>query len=101
LNTTPQIFLIQTGEADAKEISQKMPLYGPITQHEEYAITGQANQDEDFGVLKHDHKNRPNTEPKGGRRPPLRDGQRGVPPGIKYHPQRMAMQAAPDHGNHE
>jgi hypothetical protein len=55
----------------------------------------------DFGVLKHDHKNNPNSEPKGGRKPWLRDQERGVPPGIKYHPQRMTMQAAPDHGDHE
>jgi hypothetical protein len=31
----------------------------------------------------------------------LREDERGVPPGIKYHPKRMAMQAAPDHGDHE
>ena len=89
-----------------KKSRKKMPLSdkvgsGPITQHEEYAITGKANQDQDFGVLKHDHKNRPNTEPKGGRKAWLRDHDRGVPPGIKYDPQRMTMQAAPDHGDHE
>jgi hypothetical protein len=31
----------------------------------------------------------------------LRDHGRGAGPGIKYHPNRMAMQAAPDHGEHE
>jgi hypothetical protein len=31
----------------------------------------------------------------------LRDHERGLQPGIKNHPKRMAMQAAPDHGNHE
>ena len=31
----------------------------------------------------------------------LRDGERGAQPAIKYHPKRMAMQAAPDHGDHE
>jgi hypothetical protein len=59
------------------------------------------DMDEGFGVLKHNHKDRLNTEPKAGRKPWLRDHERGVPPGIKYHPQRMTMQAAPDHGDHE
>jgi hypothetical protein len=31
----------------------------------------------------------------------LRDHERAGKPGIKYHPNRMAMQAAPDHGDHE
>jgi hypothetical protein len=31
----------------------------------------------------------------------LRDGERGAQPAIKNHPKRMAMQAAPDHGDHE
>jgi hypothetical protein len=85
-----------------KKSRKKMPLYGgPITQYEEYAITGKAPQDEDFGVLKHNHKHRPNTEPKGGRKAWLRDHERGVPPGIKYDPQRMTMPAVPDHGDHE
>jgi hypothetical protein len=31
----------------------------------------------------------------------LRDDERGAKLGIRYHPKRMAMQAAPDHGDHE
>jgi hypothetical protein len=31
----------------------------------------------------------------------LRDHERGAKPAIKFHPKRMAMQAAPDHGDHE
>jgi hypothetical protein len=31
----------------------------------------------------------------------LRDHERAGKPGIKYHPNRMPMQAAPDHGDHE
>jgi hypothetical protein len=31
----------------------------------------------------------------------LRDHERGAQPAVKYHPNRMPMQAAPDHGDHE
>lgn len=31
----------------------------------------------------------------------LRDHERGAQPAVKHHPKRMAMQAAPDHGDHE
>lgn len=31
----------------------------------------------------------------------LLEHERGAKPGIKYHPKRMATQAAPDHGEHE
>jgi hypothetical protein len=31
----------------------------------------------------------------------LRDHERGAQPAINYHPKKMAMQAAPDHGDHE
>jgi hypothetical protein len=41
---------------------------GPVTQHEGYAVTGKAPQDETFGVLQHNHKDRPNPEPKIGRK---------------------------------
>jgi hypothetical protein len=73
---------------------------GPTTQHEGYAVTGKAPQDEIFDVLPHNHKNRPNSESKIGRKRELRDGERGIKPGIKYHPNRLPMQAAPDHGDH-
>jgi hypothetical protein len=43
------------------------------------------------------------TMPKGKRSDPnyLRDHERLIGPAIKYHPKRMPMQAAPDHGDHE
>ena len=31
----------------------------------------------------------------------LKEERRSGKPGIKYHPKRMPMQAAPDHGDHE
>jgi hypothetical protein len=31
----------------------------------------------------------------------LQEHERGAKPAIKFHPKRMAMQAAPDHGDHE
>jgi hypothetical protein len=31
----------------------------------------------------------------------LLEHERGAKPGVKYNPKRMAMQAAPDHGDHE
>jgi hypothetical protein len=73
---------------------------GPITQHHEYAITGKANQNEAFGVDGHDHKHKPNKEPKVGRKRELGDQERGIGAGLKPHPKRMPMQAAPDHGDH-
>lgn len=57
----------------------KNPYGGPVPQHEEYAITGKANQDENFGVLQHDHKNNPFKEGNVHRKPALRDGKRGIP----------------------
>jgi hypothetical protein len=57
--------------------------------------------DNNLGILPHNHTDRPFNEPKVHRKPPLRDHERGAKPGIKYHPKRMAMQAAPDHGDHE
>jgi hypothetical protein len=40
--------------------------------------------------------------PKGGPPDPnyLRDHERGIGLGLKPHPKRMPMQAAPDHGDH-
>jgi hypothetical protein len=96
LNTTPEIFLIHfTRRNRCKRNLAKMPLSADEVGRRKM------DMDEGFGVLKHNHKDRLNTEPKGGRKPWLRDHERGVPPGIKYHPQRMTMQAAPDHGDHE
>jgi hypothetical protein len=31
----------------------------------------------------------------------LQEHERGAKPAIKFHPKRMTMQAAPDHGDHE
>jgi hypothetical protein len=75
---------------------------GPVPQHEGYAVTGKALQDsETFGVDGHDHKHKPNKEPKVGRKRELRDQERGIGAGLKPHPKRMPMQAAPDHGDHQ
>jgi hypothetical protein len=81
-------------------MANRNPYGGPIPQHHEYAITGKANQDQDFGVLPHNHRNSSNPEPKIGRKSHLRDHERGIGPGLKPHPKRMPMQAAPDHGDH-
>jgi hypothetical protein len=72
-----------------------------LKQHQNYARTGSAPQDETFGLKPHNHTHKPHSEPKGGRKRPLADHQRGAVAGIKYRPSRMAMQAAPDHGDHE
>lgn len=63
---------------------------GPITQHHEYAITGTANKDENFGVgplgkpdFKHGKK-----IPRGE----LKESNRGHGPSRGYHEQ-------PDHGS--
>jgi hypothetical protein len=75
---------------------------GPVPQHEGYAVTGKAPQDsETFGVDGHDHKHKPNKEPGVGRKRELRDQERGIGVGLKVHPKRMPMQAAPDHGDHQ
>jgi hypothetical protein len=74
----------------------------PKRMHEVYAETGEAPEESDnFGVQPHNHTDKPHSEPKGGRKPLLKDHQRGIGKSIKYHPNRMPMQAAPDHGDHE
>jgi len=54
----------------------------------------------DFGILQHNHTDKPFSEPTGSRGQELRDHERGIGPTLKPHPKRMAMQAAPDHGDH-
>jgi hypothetical protein len=58
-------------------------------------------RDNGFDVLSHDHRDKPDSEPLIGRKGELRDHERGIGPGLKLHPKRMPMQAAPDHGTHE
>jgi len=64
---------------------------GTVTQHEGYAVTGRANQDETFGVEGHDHTHKPNRKPKIGRKRHLRDHERGVGPSINHHPRAQAV----------
>jgi hypothetical protein len=54
-----------------------------------------------FGILPHNHMDRPVSESMGGRKRELRDNERGIGPTLKPHLKRMPMQAAPEHGNHE
>jgi len=95
-------FIFQMGRRPDERLKMAYgKLYGgPTTQHEGYAVTGKAPQDESFGVLPHNHKDRPNREPKIGHKRHLRDRDRAIGASIKYHPNRMPMQAAPDHGDH-
>ena len=60
----------------------------------------QRDSGNDFDVLPHDHTHRPDPEPMIGRKRELRDHERGIGLGLKPHPKRMPMQAAPDHGDH-
>lgn len=66
---------------------------GDVPQHEDYAITGKANQEEDFGMQPHNHKDRGMimSEPGTHRRPALKDHKRGIRTHDGFHP-------LPDHG---
>jgi hypothetical protein len=55
---------------------------------------------DNFDILPHDHKDKPDSEPLIGRRRELHDHERGIGPGVKLHAKRMPQQAAPDHGDH-
>jgi hypothetical protein len=54
----------------------------------------------DFGILPHNHKDKPFSEPTASRGQELRDHERGIGRTLKPHAKRMPMQAAPDHGDH-
>jgi hypothetical protein len=59
-----------------------------------------SNSQDDFGVVPFSATHKPHSEPAGGRKG-LKEHQRGIGRSIKYHPNRMPMQASPDHGDHE
>jgi len=62
--------------------------------------TAAADQPEP-GILPHNHKDKPFSEPTASRGRELREHERGIGLGLKPHPKRMPMQAAPDHGDHQ
>jgi hypothetical protein len=62
--------------------------------------TGNQSSEPDFGILPHNHTDQPASESMGSGKRELRDSERGIGPTLKPHPKRMAMQAAPDHGDH-
>lgn len=68
----------------------KNPYSGPVTQHHDYAITGEANKAEDFGTKPHNHRDRGNIMAGGKkvhRKAALSDGQRAHrgAPGGDFH----------------
>lgn len=72
-------------------------------QHKTYAESGLVpGQKDNFGVQPHNHRDgyshNDGAHRAGGG---LKDSQRGIRPGIKIHPKRMPVQAAPDHGDHK
>jgi hypothetical protein len=80
---------------------ERMKRRKPVKQ-EQAAMADQAPEGgTDFDILQHDHTDQPFSEPTGSRGRELADHQPVIGRALKPHAKRMAMQAAPDHGDHQ
>jgi hypothetical protein len=65
------------------------------------AAVDQPESSTDFGILQHNHTDKPFSESTASRGRELGEHERGIGAGLKPHPKRMPTQAAPDHGDHQ